>query len=103
MVLTITIMKPNTMSGQGHRVWCSLPEFMKVIVVFLIDGWHTSKSLCDWAFNHLIRIFKNLGYDVFPTDDPNYVGQYRLEGQKRGNIHVHGLCKLKSDPGLHYT
>ena len=26
---------------------------------------------------------------------------YRYEWQSRGSIHVHGLCRLKSDPDLH--
>ena len=55
-------------------------------------------AIVDEAFVRLVKLFVEAisGEDVL---DPVWYW-YRFESQERGNIHVHGLARPKSDPGV---
>lgn len=61
-------------------------------------NYSTNPNLVDAMF---VRRVKHFVAFFFGENclDANWIW-YRYEWQKRGNIHVHGLAKLKSDPGL---
>jgi len=62
------------------------------------ERYSINPHIVDEFFCHRVKEFVNafFGKDGLECE---YVW-YRFEFQKRGNIHVHGVVKLKSDPGL---